>query len=520
MTTTAPASSGAFTFMHTRYQHSSAWRRFPIDQRRNHFYSPARPSLANPAPCSLEESVYGPAYSKIRSERALFCHPQQQQQKIVLPSHTQPKYLHYSRRSPFSMDEYRDQGVDAVSREPWGPLLDDPPNPPNPPASMTPTLANSVDRRASSAAATDISRRLSNGSSTAPSVSTAASSIGDDDDDYQGGFPKPTWWKATTEHTDTSDDDWDARGRTTERHHHLPPVASCTEPEEEQNETSNLDMAVQVLKKSDDPSSELMASPTVKTDSMALTSPLTSDYVAPSIASSAAPIHAQTTTQESNAEATVAAEKDEPSSRPLPVWADPDRVRDNPTRYAYVEQYLDAHGLLDADALPLPSACTFFHSGSTKKTMTGSTYLASVHPVFTSQTMWDFSIQWRRHKAFWRPMQPNANLYCFWQGIQPMWEDAENKQGGRLTLCPSRIGLDETFDWVLSAFVGGNFDQEVGRVNGVVASRRTRGDRVELWLSHHPEPLAIVSLIKEILLGCMPTHLHDAVHTARYKKHF
>lgn len=451
------------------------------------------------------------------------------------------------------MDEHCDQGVDAVSKEPWGPLPDDMLHPPpasTPSTPITPTLAASADRRASSAAATDISRRLSNGSSTAPSVSTAASSVGDDDDDYeyQGRFPKPHWWKAATEHTDTSDDEWDVRTRMTERHH-LPPIASCAEPEEEDEdeseETSN--ETVHESKTSDTWPDDTVPSPTAETEPLAHTPPLasppsTSDAAPSSIASSADSVDVQTTTRDAITEAATTTEKNEPTTKPLPVWADPDRVRDNPTRYAYVEQYLDAHGLLDADALPLPSACTFFHSGSTKKTMNGSTYLASVHPVFTSHTMWDFSVQWRRHKAFWRPMQPNANLYCFWQGVQPMWEDAENKQGGRLTLCPTRISLDETFDWVLSAFVGGNFDHDTGRVNGVVASRRTRGDRVELWLAYHPDPLAIVSQIKYVsstlpcllvfnmknilpyhrktLLGCMPSHLHEAVDNARYKKHF
>ncbi|KAI8149486.1 hypothetical protein BJV82DRAFT_662786 [Fennellomyces sp. T-0311] len=170
----------------------------------------------------------------------------------------------------------------------------------------------------------------------------------------------------------------------------------------------------------------------------------------------------------------------------LPVWADPDRVRENPTRYEFVKEYMKTHSIPKTSSMPLPNTCTFYFSETLatkhQKTPTAN-YMSTVRPMFDCQTVWDFSSWWRRYKQVCsRPsqMQHNQNLYCFLKGVAPMWEDVTNKNGGRLTLCPARADLDDLFDWVLASFVGGKLSED-GMV-GVVLSKRSRGDRIELWL--------------------------------------
>ncbi|KAI9320073.1 translation initiation factor eIF 4e-like domain-containing protein [Dichotomocladium elegans] len=192
-------------------------------------------------------------------------------------------------------------------------------------------------------------------------------------------------------------------------------------------------------------------------------------------------------TDASSVEAEEDKEQDEKEEEWQPVWADPARVRDNPSRYERVQAYMKQHGIAPDSPMPLSSAYTFYFWDSSQKSPSTSTsashYMEAVKPIFDCKTVWDFSSRWRLYKALrGRPSQmaPNQNLYCFVKGVQPMWEDVRNRRGGRLTLSPARSDLDEVFEWVLASFVGGNLESYA--MVGLVLSRRTRGDRVELWL--------------------------------------
>ncbi|KAI7870825.1 hypothetical protein BDF14DRAFT_1416814 [Spinellus fusiger] len=169
---------------------------------------------------------------------------------------------------------------------------------------------------------------------------------------------------------------------------------------------------------------------------------------------------------------------------PMPVWVDPIKARDNPTRYAFLKHYLQAHQLPFSSALPLPTACSFyFNDTSTARHKEAVTqYLATVKLMFSCHSVWDFSSQWRQFKQTTKPSQllPNQNIYCFIEGVEPMWEDKTNQAGGRLTLSPTNVTLDLLFEWALCSFVGGSLARH--GVVGIVLSRRTRGDRIELWV--------------------------------------
>ncbi|CAH7671584.1 hypothetical protein PPACK8108_LOCUS6376 [Phakopsora pachyrhizi] len=120
-------------------------------------------------------------------------------------------------------------------------------------------------------------------------------------------------------------------------------------------------------------------------------------------------------------------------------------------------------------------------------------------------------------------MRPQQNLHFFRTGVNPVWEDPWNSKGGRLTLTPPLVLLDPMFESVVLLMAGGileaggmktdkrqgegegedyadtdddkqnkNDDSKEmekkkpkvgGRVVGVVGSRRSKGDRIEIWLS-------------------------------------
>lgn len=170
----------------------------------------------------------------------------------------------------------------------------------------------------------------------------------------------------------------------------------------------------------------------------------------------------------------------------MPIWADPVRLCENPTRFEYVQQYMKEHKLSNSSPLPLAHPHVFYFSetlASKHQKIATDNYMSSVKQLFGCRTVWEFSARWRLFKQRkCRPsqLQHNQNLYCFVEGVAPMWEDSRNRDGGRLTVCPPRGTLDETFEWMLASLVGGSLS-DYGAV-GVVLSRRARSDRIELWL--------------------------------------
>ncbi|KAG0182295.1 translation initiation factor eIF4E [Apophysomyces sp. BC1021] len=211
----------------------------------------------------------------------------------------------------------------------------------------------------------------------------------------------------------------------------------------------------------------------------------------------------------------------------IPIWADPIKVRENPTRYEALKKYLCEHNLSFSSSLPLTSPCTFYFSDTSaaKRTPAATTpttpnnYISAVKPLFDCHTVREFSARWRLYKERRsRPSQllPSQNLYCFRTGVEPMWEDKVNQNGGRLTMCPTKTAMDEAFEWILCSFVGGNL-YDHGLV-GLVLARRARGDRIELWLDDSASQGTIPAL-KERMCSLMPVH-HEMINAARFKKHY
>lgn len=133
--------------------------------------------------------------------------------------------------------------------------------------------------------------------------------------------------------------------------------------------------------------------------------------------------------------------------------------------------------------------------------------------------------------------RPGENLHFFRNGIAPTWEDPMNEkvrfphrtdmrllisllysQGGRLTISPPLAVFDRVYESIVLLLAGASLESSAaerlnpsgtpaskpeGIVTGVVASRRARGDRIELWLGgkdeRTPAPTEWVDKIKEVL---------------------
>jgi hypothetical protein len=168
-----------------------------------------------------------------------------------------------------------------------------------------------------------------------------------------------------------------------------------------------------------------------------------------------------------------------------PVWADPIKIKENPVRYEYTASYLSERAIPRDSMLPLPKPCVFHFSDSNTKQ---KTYGSMIRTLFECDTVCNFSARWRLFKKRVSQLETNQNIYCFVKGVEPMWEDEVNKKGGRLTL--HHAMLDDLFEWLLFCLVGGGLQGAVG----LVVSRRSRGDRIELWLDESASQVTLPDL--------------------------
>jgi len=116
-------------------------------------------------------------------------------------------------------------------------------------------------------------------------------------------------------------------------------------------------------------------------------------------------------------------------------------------------------------------------------------------------------------KDFWayynHLVRPNdlpcaCDYHLFRAGVKPMWEDEENKQGGKFIVRIPRGKRTSSRFWedILLALIGGQFDVPDDEICGVVISTRYQKDILALWNKHADsveEKKKIHAAIKRIL---------------------
>ncbi|CAG8664235.1 1099_t:CDS:2, partial [Funneliformis caledonium] len=174
------------------------------------------------------------------------------------------------------------------------------------------------------------------------------------------------------------------------------------------------------------------------------------------------------------------------------------------------------------ESLPLSNKWTmYFSDTSATKTNTRivskNKYSSTLNTVFKCNTVPELCSNLREFYSKVKPsdMKTFANLSFFKGDIMPMWEDEVNQKGGRFTLCPSRNRLDSLWDSIILLLAGETIDDN-NVICGAVCARRSRGDRVELWLSGNADNEAI-DHIRELLAVELGS---DMVRNLKYKKHY
>ncbi|GAA5838811.1 hypothetical protein JCM3766R1_004216 [Sporobolomyces carnicolor] len=214
--------------------------------------------------------------------------------------------------------------------------------------------------------------------------------------------------------------------------------------------------------------------------------------------------------------------------------------------------------------LPLSQSWTLHFSdtsGASKHSSAAATkdaYTEGINPVFVATTVPGLCGQLKafkkavRHKRA-KPTDPDGlglnrpgmNLHFFRTGISPTWEDPYNEKGGRLTISPPAALFDPIYERLVLLLAGSSLELatssllategpspvskrpptpgplQEGMIMGVVASRRARGDRIELWVGgkakKEPTPGDWIDRLKEVLADQLEM---PELRTSKYKKHF
>ncbi|GAA5979700.1 hypothetical protein JCM5350_003820 [Sporobolomyces pararoseus] len=214
--------------------------------------------------------------------------------------------------------------------------------------------------------------------------------------------------------------------------------------------------------------------------------------------------------------------------------------------------------------LPLSQSWTLHFSdtsGASKHSSAAATkdaYTEGINPVFVATTVPGLCGQLKafkkavRHKRA-KPTDPDGlglnrpgmNLHFFRTGISPTWEDPYNEKGGRLTISPPAALFDPIYERLVLLLAGSSLELSTstllategpspaskrpptpgplqeGMIMGVVASRRARGDRIELWVGgkqkREQTPIDWIDRLKEVLADQLEM---PELRTSKYKKHF
>lgn len=168
------------------------------------------------------------------------------------------------------------------------------------------------------------------------------------------------------------------------------------------------------------------------------------------------------------------------------------------------------------DQWPLKNAWIVHYRPPTSK---NSDYEKSIKPlckVDTAQAFWTIYSHLKRPSTL-----PAVSDYHFFKdGIRPVWEDEENKRGGKWIMRLKKGVADRYWEDLLLAMIGDQFAEASEEVCGAVVSVRSGEDVVSIWTKNDGgRNIKIRETIKRVLALPADTNLqwrsHDESITQR-----
>jgi translation initiation factor 4E len=140
-------------------------------------------------------------------------------------------------------------------------------------------------------------------------------------------------------------------------------------------------------------------------------------------------------------------------------------------------------------------------------------YENTIKKVATFSTVEEF---WVAYSHVMRPnkLSHGCDYHVFRTGIRPLWEDEQNRQGGKWVIRVKKNATCKLWEDLLLAVIGQVFCLP-DEINGCVLSVRSHEDVISLWNSHSEVNIGynqISQTLREVM-GVPPSY------PLRYKKH-
>ncbi|RYO79730.1 hypothetical protein DL764_009990 [Monosporascus ibericus] len=134
-------------------------------------------------------------------------------------------------------------------------------------------------------------------------------------------------------------------------------------------------------------------------------------------------------------------------------------------------------------AHPLRDSWVFWFRPPISKANGYVEYEKSVHAIAQVSTVEEFWAVYR-HLNHPSALPEKSDYHLFKKGIRPIWEDDENKQGGKWILHLKKGVADRMWDDTMMACIGNGLGDEYDEVCGVVLSVRNGEDVLSIWTRH------------------------------------
>ncbi|KAK0752233.1 translation initiation factor eIF 4e-like domain-containing protein [Schizothecium vesticola] len=141
-------------------------------------------------------------------------------------------------------------------------------------------------------------------------------------------------------------------------------------------------------------------------------------------------------------------------------------------------------------------------------------YEKTLHPIASCETAEDFFTVYQHLK---RPstLPLVSDYHLFKKGIRPIWEDEENKHGGKWVVRLRKGVADRYWEDLLLAIIGDQFSEAGDEVCGAVLSVRNGEDIISIWArSDGQRVLKIRETMKRVLAFPPETKLEWKSHDA------
>jgi len=154
------------------------------------------------------------------------------------------------------------------------------------------------------------------------------------------------------------------------------------------------------------------------------------------------------------------------------------KTQSTPSKHQSTASEDQSSANLDMDvSWPLKHSWVIWYRPPTSK---NSDYEKSIKPMCRMKTAQEF---WKTFVHLKRPSTlPMVSDYHFFkEGIRPVWEDEENKRGGKWIIRLKKGVADRYWESLLMAIVGNQFAEAADEVSGAVLSVRSGEDVISIW---------------------------------------